>query len=290
MHLRLKSYAKLNLYLEVLNKRKDNYHNIISLFERIDLSDTLIFTPRRDNLIKVHSTSKDIPLDSSNLVCRSAALLQRRFKISRGVNIRILKRIPVGAGMGGGSSNAAYTLLGLNRFWKLGLSVLELSRLAGGIGSDVAFFVHECRFALGSGRGEKIKALGTLKKVSYWHLIVVPKLKVSTPLIYDKWSKFSRLTMPGSNVKMLCSVINNKNPDLLKDMLRNDLEPVTFSLYPKIKRVKDELKRLGAKAVLMSGSGSSVFAVVKNKEQARILYKKLKMLHESWLVFIARTV
>jgi len=120
--LTLNSYAKLNLYLKVLNIRSDNYHNIKTLFERIDLSDRIILKPRQDKLIKIICSHPDVPQDDSNLAYRSAKLLQEGLKINRGVEIKIIKRIPVGSGMAGGSSNAATVFLGLNKIWQLKLS------------------------------------------------------------------------------------------------------------------------------------------------------------------------
>lgn len=145
----VKSYAKLNLYLEVLKLRKDNYHSIKTIFERIDLCDKIILKTRRDKKIRVICASKDVPRNRTNLAYRSAKLLQDKFKLDRGVDIKIIKRIPVGAGLGGGSSNAAFTLLGLNRLWKLRLGQKELARYARKIGSDVAFFIYDYHYALG---------------------------------------------------------------------------------------------------------------------------------------------
>ena len=221
--LTLNSYAKLNLYLEVLHKRKDNYHNIKTVFERIGLADKIILKSRRDKKINItcaevsasrrytskrssirdaevsasrRYTSKrssirdnvaSVPQDNSNLACRSAKLLQEAFNIDKGVDIKIIKRIPVGSGLGGGSSDAATVLVGLNKLWKLNLTRDKLARLAGKLGCDVPFFIYNIPFARGQARGEKIRPLNSLANVRLWHILVVPKIGVSTASIYKEW-------------------------------------------------------------------------------------------------------
>ena len=199
-----KSFAKLNLYLQVLNKRKDNFHNLSTLFARIDLADTIIFRKRRDSLIKIKCASRQVPKDKTNLCYRAAALLKQELrlknnglpssrqshKLSSGIEIELKKCIPVGAGLGGGSSNAASVLLGLNRFWNLKLTKTRLINLGAKLGSDVPFFIHQTKFALGSQRGDKVKPLISLDKLKLWFILVYPNFKVSTPLIYQKFDTF----------------------------------------------------------------------------------------------------
>lgn len=187
----IKSFAKLNLYLQVLNKRKDNFHNLSTLFTRIDLADTLIFKKTKDSLIKIKSDSRHVPKDATNLCYRAAALLKQELKLSLGVQIELKKCIPVGAGLGGGSSNAASVLLGLNKFWNLNLPKIRLVNLGAQLGSDVPFFIHQAKFALGGQRGDKVKPLIYLDKLKLWFILVYPNLKVSTPLIYQKFDTFS---------------------------------------------------------------------------------------------------
>ncbi|MCX5710525.1 MAG: 4-(cytidine 5'-diphospho)-2-C-methyl-D-erythritol kinase [Candidatus Omnitrophica bacterium] len=202
----LKSYAKLNLFLQVFKRqRKDSYHNLITLFERIDLFDSITLKKRADSKIRVICSDRNVPSGKSNLCFRAASLLQDTCGVDKGVDIIIKKRIPVGAGLGGGSSNAAATLLGLNKLWGLDLSLSRLVSLSGKIGSDVPFFIYNVPFALGTSRGDKIYPLGNMKKVRLWHLLVVPNIHVSTPLIYRKFDQFSGLTRPVYNVKILTS-------------------------------------------------------------------------------------
>ncbi len=288
----LKSYAKLNLYLEVLNIRKDNYHNIETVFERIDLKDTIILKARPDRLIKIICGNHSVPGDSSNLCYRSAALLQRTFKIKHGLDIKIIKRIPVGSGLGGGSSNAATVFLGLNRAWRLGLSRAKLTDLAKKIGSDVPFFLYDSPFAEGTNRGDRIRPLPALKRVRLWHILVMPEIKVSTPLIYRRWDKGRtfKLTKRRRNAKILLSAILKKDLCLISQLLFNSLEEVTISLYPEVCRIKEALATLGLKSILMSGSGPAVFGIVASRKEAVSISRQLKAKHRSWQVYVTRTL
>jgi len=284
------SCAKLNLYLEVLNKRKDGYHNINTIFERIGLSDKIILKPRRDNKIKIICSSPLVPKGKTNLAYRSAKLLQDSFLVKKGVNIEIKKRIPVGAGLGGGSSNAAAVLTGLNKFWGLGLGQNKLVKLAASIGSDVPFFIYDSPFALGSGRGEKIKPLKALDSVKLWHVLVVPKIEVLTPVIYKKWDSYSRLTSPRRGDKILTSALKKSDLSLIAKSLLNSLERVTSGLYPEVARIKERFICLGLKAVLMSGSGPAVFAIVPSRKEAVSLCRQLKEENKFWQVFASQTL
>ncbi len=293
----LSSYAKVNLYLEVLNKRKDSYHNIRTIFERIDLCDKIILKPRQDKKISLTHNSPDLPCDiSQNLAYKSAKILQE--ELNKGADIRILKRITVGSGLGGGSSNAAAVLLGLNKLWKLNLRQNRLAAFAGKIGCDVPFFIYNCPFALAEARGDKIKPLKALGKLRLWHILVVPKLKVSTPVIYKGWDKLSaaglrgkaRLTIPGYNAKILTSALRKNNPELTAKALFNNLEQVTLKIYPAVRRLKEKLISLGLKSILMSGSGPAVFALVSSRKEALFLSRQLKEGNKSWKIFVSRTI
>jgi 4-diphosphocytidyl-2-C-methyl-D-erythritol kinase len=285
----LNSCAKLNLYLLVLNKRKDKYHALKTIFERISLSDKIILRGRRDKLIKIICSDPQVPKDEANLCFRSAKLLQQKFNCLRGIEIEIVKHIPVGAGLGGGSSNAATVLMGLNRLWRLNLSRSRLVSLAKEIGCDVPFFIYQSSFALGSARGDKIKPLPLLKGVRLWHLLVVPKIKVSTPLIYAKWDEYSGLTRKNCNDKMINLALRKNRLFREGGLLYNSLEEVTTRLYPEVKRVKTELARLGLKSILMSGSGPAVFGIASSRKEAATIERQLKKKSRSWRVFVART-
>lgn len=310
--LMLLSYAKLNLYLEVLNKRQDNYHNIKTVFERISLCDKIILKPRPDKLIRIICKDSDVPQDKANLCYASAKLLQGRFNINTGLDIRILKRIPVGSGLGGGSSNAAGVLSGLNKLWRLNLSRKRLLGFAGAIGSDVPFFVYNMPFAYGCGRGDRIKPLGALKHLCLWHILVVPRIKVSTPAIYKRWDTHSRLTphlwthsrinkkpeyfkgagltRPAYDVNILLLALRKKDLSSGREFLFNSLEGLTIRLYPEVRRIKEKLANLGLKMILMSGSGPAVFAIASSRKEAVSLARKLKKEERSWRIFVTKTI
>ncbi len=286
----IKSFAKVNLFLKVLNKRPDNYHNLNTLFERINLFDKITLIARRDNLIKISCNNPNVPLDETNLCFKAAKLLRDKFGKTRGLNIKITKRIPVGAGLGGGSSNAASVLIALNRLWKLNLSKEKLAEFGAKLGSDVPFFIYDTPFAEGKLRGEKIRVSSRLNKIRLWHILVVPKIHVSTPLIYKKLDDFCGLTKTSSDVKILTSALVKKNLFLNSGLLFNSLEQVTFKLYPEVKRVKDSLASLGLSNIVMSGSGSAVVGIVSSGKKAAILAQKIRKEKRVWLAWAVRTV
>lgn len=294
--LALNSYAKLNLYLRVLNKRGDGYHNIETLFERIDLCDKIIITVRPDKKIRIISGSPYIPKDSSNLAFKSAKLLQNSFNVNKGADIKIIKRIPVGSGMGGGSSNAAAVLTALNKLWELNLNRRQLAVYGGKLGADVPFFIYDTSFAIGRHRGDKIRSLSNLNNLKLTHILVVPRIKVGTPEIYAKWdelkaskNKIETLTIPQFNAKLLTSAISGNTLSLINKSLFNSLEQVTSELYPEIRHIKEELVRLGLRTVLMSGSGPTVFGFVHSGKEVQSLYRQLKK-NRFWRVFVTHTV
>ena len=291
----LYSYAKLNLYLEILDKRSDNYHNIETVFERINLSDKILLKSRPDKKIKIICNNPQVPKDSSNLCFRSAKLLQDEFNLSYGADIEIRKNIPVGAGLGGGSSNAATVLLGLNKIWKLGLSRRKLLCYAQKIGADVAFFIYDTPFAVAKGRGDEIKPLASQRVKRIWQILIAPRFPVATPLVYKEWdrlkkNKKARLTKPVYNVKMLTLALKRGDTLLLKKCLFNSLEQATLKLFPQLKRVKEKLEKLGLEAILMSGSGPAVFGIVSSRKEAEAFSRSIQRQNRSWRVFAVRTM
>ncbi len=290
--LTLRSYAKLNLYLKILAKRKDNYHNLETVFERIDLGDKIILKSRRDNKIKIITDSSQIPRGNSNIAFAAALLLKSNFKIRSGVDIKIVKRIPVASGLAGGSSNAASVLVGLNKLWKLRLNKRELLALGKRLGADVPFFIYNSSFAKGCGRGDEISPLGLLRNTRFWHVIVVPRIRVSTASVYQKWDRIAkkvRLTSPNCDVKMLTSALKRKAFSLISKGLFNSLEGAGIKLCPEIRSIKERLSSLGLKSILMSGSGPAVFGVVASRKEAQSLGKQLKR-NRFWRIYVSRTI
>jgi 4-diphosphocytidyl-2C-methyl-D-erythritol kinase len=300
----VKSFAKVNLYLRVLGKRKDNFHNLATLFARIDLSDRIVLKNREDGRITIKCASPHVPKDETNLCYRAADLLRQECKLKRGLDIEIDKKIPVGAGLGGGSSDAAGVLVGLNRLWRLRLGRPRLAALASKLGSDVPFFIYDTKFALGSGRGDKIKPLSSLHNVKLWFILVYPGIHVSTPLIYRKFDLYmsgksrreplnkgiSRLTRQIPDVKIILSELSKKGSPLGPESLFNDLESVTSRIYPVVGKVKNALLTTGLRRVMMSGSGPAVFAICDCRAQAMDLCAKLRQKHKSWQIFLISAV
>ncbi len=220
--IRLLSPAKVNLSLEVLKKRPDGYHEVRTVFERVGLFDRIELRSLRTAGIRVETDSKEIPSGSENLVYKAAKLLTERFKVSSGVVIRLEKVIPVSAGLGGGSSNAATVLLGLNRLWSLGLSRTRLLKIGAELGSDVPFFIMESPFALGTGRGEILKKISPAK-VTLWHVLVKPPFGISTREAFEGL-KLEMLTPGKTDVKMLLQSIQKGRPLVIGQLLFNSLE------------------------------------------------------------------
>jgi len=269
--LRVKSFSKINLFLQVINRRRDGFHNLKTLFARTDLIDDIILKKRRDGLIKLRCNDPQVPLGRPNLCFRAVELLRQSQKLKPGIEIAINKRIPPGAGLGGGSGNAAAVLSGLNQLWDLKLSKAELVKLAQKIGSDVAFFIYNAKFALGEQRGDKIKPIPALAGIKLWCVLIIPKIHSSTPVIFKEWDKyyskkslkkgFSGLTMPRHDVNILISQLKTEGPRLVSQQLFNSLEPIAARCYPEIAQAKSALSEAGLKSVLMSGSGSPVFGI-----------------------------
>jgi len=268
--LEILSPAKLNLYLKVIRKRKDDYHEIVTVFERIALADRILLE-KTGKQISLASNRKDLPLDETNLAFKAALFFSRELKKDFGVKIRILKNIPLGAGLGGGSSNAAAVLLGINRLYELGLDISLLVKWAKSIGSDINFFLSERNFALGKGRGEKIYPLNL--DTQLWQVLVYPNITIYTKDIYNTFE--IGLTKEAPDVKILLTALRENNLDAVGRTLFNSLEEVVLRKYPLLSFWKNKLLSAGAKGVLVSGSGSSIFGVFSNRKEAEAVKREL---------------
>jgi 4-diphosphocytidyl-2-C-methyl-D-erythritol kinase len=253
----LPSFAKINWQLRVRGRRADGYHELQTIFQTVTLHDTLTFKARDDQRLHLTSTSRDIPVDESNLVLRAAAALRERGGVRTGASIHLDKVIPVEAGLGGGSSNAAIALLGLAHLWELETDKRELTALGASLGADVPFFFTGGT-ALGTGLGTEVSPLG---EVSAEHLLIVkPEAKVSTAEAYKSLNS-PALTKTEGDIILSISRADGQFTDSHPIALHNDFEPVVFSLKPEVKRAKDALLQLGARSALLAGSGASVFGV-----------------------------
>jgi len=288
----LRSCAKLNLYLRVINKRKDGYHSIETVFERVGLSDSISFSPAKDNDVHFRCDDPGLPSGEDNLCVKAARALKKRFGVKKGCRIFLRKNIPYGSGLGGGSSNAACVLRGLCRLWRLKVSKRELAKLAGAIGSDVPFFLADTPFALGRGRGERITPLPGIKS-RFFHVIAVPPVFVPTKGIYAAWDRMAGrragLTKPAGNATMILSAVRKRDFRALRGSVFNSLERVTTKLYPAVGGIIGTISgQAGAQAVLMSGSGSAVFGIFASLRDAKAACRALE--RSKCRVFLAKTV
>ena len=291
----IKSPAKLNLYLRVSKKRLNGYHEIRTLFERINLCDEIRLRLNNSSKINVQCNYPGVPYNRDNLAFRAAELLKKDFSVSSGVDITIKKHIPVGSGLGGGSSNAASTLIGLNRLWRLGLRKGELLRYAKKIGSDVPFFILNYSFALGRGRGDTLKPIDGIKK-KLWHILVVPDIEISTQEIYRKWDKYraylkkiKRLPVRlNDEINVLVKAIKNIDTKILGEKFSNDLEYLTARTTNRIGQIKKSIKRAGVKVISMSGSGPAIFGILTSRKEAYAVKERLSI-QNGWQVFVVKT-
>ncbi|MFD6509419.1 MULTISPECIES: 4-(cytidine 5'-diphospho)-2-C-methyl-D-erythritol kinase [Bacillus] len=270
MKLLVKAPAKINLSLDVLGKRQDGYHEVKMIMTTIDLADRLELMELAEDRIEILSHNRYVPDDQRNLAYQAAKLLKEKFNVKKGVSITIEKTIPVAAGLAGGSSDAAATLRGLNKLWNLGLTIEELAELGAEIGSDVSFCVYGGT-AVATGRGEKIEHIKT--PPSCWVILAKPHIGVSTADVYGNL-KLNRVTHP--NVDKMVEVINDGDYKGICDTVGNVLEDVTFVMHPEVARIKAQMKRFGADAVLMSGSGPTVFGLVHHDSRMHRIYNGLK--------------
>ena len=264
----LESPAKVNLTLEVLGRRADGYHSIRSILAPVDLHDTITFTPGGRKL--VFHGGQGAPKDETNLAVRAVRALEERTGVRHGVDIRIVKRIPIAAGLGGGSSNAATVLRGLAALWDLGLAGEELEAIGLSIGSDVPFFLRGGT-CLAGGRGERLESLprgGPLDLV-----LVAPALRVSSKWAYEHVA--AELTRSGGATSMVKVALASGRAELLAANLSNDLEAGVEREHPVVGEAKRRLKAAGALGAQMSGSGPVVFGIAPDPEAAGRIAAKM---------------
>ena len=255
--------AKLNLFFELISKRDDGYHNISTVMQTIDLFDELLLR-RGETGVELESTGLDVPTEEGNLVWRAAKLFLRRFAPDIGVRIRLVKRIPLGAGLGGGSSDAAATLVGLDRLLDLGIDADEMRRIAATLGSDVPFFI-EGGTALCEGRGEVVTPA---KSGANLHFVLVrPPISVSTQEVYAH-SKIG-LTGPRREANILLSALERGDIGGIGEAVFNRLECVTSAILPSLLELKGIMAGLPFAGVCMTGSGSAFFGICRSRREVK---------------------
>ncbi len=269
--IRIKSFAKINLGIELLRKRDDGFHEIRTMFQSVDLFDSLEFRLLPRNEIVLTGDDTSIPWDGANLIYQAAILLKKQHAIDQGAEIRVTKRIPAGKGLGGGSSNAAMTLLALNEIWELDLAKKDLKDYGTKLGADVPFF-FEGGLCLGEGMGNLVFPLEDLIPCSC--VLVLPPFSVSTSSAYEKVPV--SLTSKDKDSKIIRFLDSR---DL--GFLENDLEEIVFQTYPQIKIIKSLIKEQGSELTLMSGSGSAVFGLFRQKEMAQKALREISKEHSA---------
>jgi len=275
-----KASAKINLFLSVLRKRADGYHDISSLLQKITLYDDLIFSSRPSGIV-LDCSGSNLSTSEDNLVFRATQSIFAYTNYPFGVEIKLTKRIPLAAGLGGGSSDAATTLMALNEIFSFGLKKRELMMLGAKLGADVPFFIFG-NTALVSGIGDKLKAVQNIPELNF--VLINPQFPLSTKMVYDNL-----------NLRLTREKINYSIPrffalgDIIRE-LHNDLEEVSLKLHPELNNLKQILLCHGALGALMSGSGPTVFGIFPDEKSAKKALNVLEKEVASASVFFARSL
>ena len=260
----LKALAKINLGLDVIRRREDGYHEVRMVMQTIHLYDRLDIVRSREPGIRIQSNLNFLPVNENNLVYKAGMLLMDEFGITDGVDVRLTKRIPVAAGMAGGSTDAASMLYGMNQIFDLGLSRKALMERGVKIGADVPYCLMRGT-ALAQGIGEKLSQLPPMVKCPV--LIAKPAVSVSTKFVYQNLKLDEHTIHP--DIDALIGAIRNKDFTAICDNMANVLESVTIPNYPVIAQIKDKMMETGAAQALMSGSGPTVFGLFEDEETAQ---------------------
>lgn len=272
----LNAYAKINLFLDILSKNKNGYHELITLFTSVSLSDKLKFEPISDGII-VESDSDQLGNPTENIVYKVISHIIEKYQLPNGIRVKIEKSIPIGGGLGGGSSDAAATLLFLNKTFKLGLSDEELMNIGVKFGADVPFFIKGgC--AVAGGIGDQLSFFEN--KSSFSIILVNPGFAVSTKYAYGLVDQAFNDSFDYERTHDIAKIKNgleSGNLDLIADNLYNIFEEPVFKEYPQLREIKNDLINLGCRAALMSGSGSTLFGIIDNKDTDKNIYILAKL-------------
>ena len=280
----LKAPAKINLFLEILNKRQDGYHNIESIMHTVSLFDILEFEPKEENKIDLICIgNNNVSNDKNNLVYKAVIKFKEQYNINKGIKIKLKKNIPTGAGLGGGSSDAATTLVALNKIWNVNAGIKELESLGAKIGADVPFFI--------TGGTAKISQIGNVVEkmktdFNYTFILVKPSFGISTVYAYSR-VKFPLTNLQKINTITKCIADGKFSVKDARFLFFNRFEDFVFDIYPEIKLIKDTLGSLGCVS-LMSGSGSCVFGLVEDINKISYITNELKKY--DWDVWVTNSV
>lgn len=269
-HVSVRACAKINLGLLITGRRPDGYHTLETVFAPIDWYDTLDFTLADG--ISMSCSNLELPSDDSNLCIRAAKALRDHAGVQAGVEIGLVKQVPFGAGLGGGSSDAAATLRVLNALWGVGASSEELHRIAVRLGADVPYFLEMKGLAYAAGIGEELEDLSLA--LPYHVVTVFPEVQVPTAWAYKNFRP--RFDRPVPDLKgLVARLCNERDPGLL-EVFENDFSPVVFEHYPVVREVRDGLAASGAEFVSLSGSGSAVYALFSDASVAQAASERMQ--------------
>jgi 4-diphosphocytidyl-2-C-methyl-D-erythritol kinase len=279
--LSLESPAKVNLRLEILKRREDGYHELRTIFQKISLHDTLRFSLRKERGVSIAADHPKLPVGKNNLAYKAAQFMLKASSYKGGVHIEIEKRIPLGAGLGGGSSNAATTLKAVNQLLEMRLPKKDLLAMGLEIGADVPFFLSRGA-AIGSGIGEQLEKV---ELPDLWYVLIYPNFEVSTRWAYRNFV----LTNQPFHLSLHTFL---KNPEGISRILLNHLETVVAKKYPQIGIMKKILFSAGALGALMTGSGPTVFGLFDRESISTAAYEKIRRMAEEkgWAVFRAHSL
>ena len=262
--------AKINLYLDILGKRNDGYHEIESIMQSITLYDKLILRPLKQG-IRILSDDSGLPLGKENICYRTAKLFLQRTNLKQGLEIEIHKAIPGRAGLGGGSADAAATFWGINKLFQLEVLPSDLKKWASSLGADIPFCLQGGT-SLVRGKGEILISLPPIK--NGWLVLLDPAIPISTSWAYKKVR--IGLTKKKLSAKLLAKLIEEKGLFGISNFLYNKLEEVVLERFPVITSIKKQMEKGGVKGVLMTGSGSTIFGIVENEEKGKEILRKLE--------------
>ncbi len=280
----VRAYAKINLTLDVLGKRSDGYHDLATVMQTVDLHDTLCLSTTNDNQVQIACTIPELSNDN-NLAARAVHLVRQHINSRQGVLIELHKRIPMAAGLGGGSSDAAAVLLALQRWWQLQLSPTDLLEMASSLGSDVPFFITG-GLALCEGRGERVTALSSnWPRTMSWLLLLKPAISVSTAAVFRNLP-VSDYT-DGLHSRAVCAaLLAGKVPEL--EDLHNSFERSVLETYPEVALSRESLLKAGASIVRLSGTGPTLFAPFSDLTEAQKVQKQLQT--QGYEVYLSRAI
>lgn len=267
----IEAMAKVNLGLDVLRRREDGYHEVRMIMQTVDLCDDLLFERTKQQGIVIETSQDGVPTDERNLVYKAADLLMNKYGVTGGLRVKLKKRIPMAAGMAGGSTDAAAAFVAVNELFELGLDRQELMELAVKVGADVPYCIMGGT-ALAEGIGEKLRALPDAPECTL--LIAKPDIDVSTKFVYENLHADTLKEHP--DIDGMLNAIYEQNLEGVAERLGNVLESVTVLEYPVIQELKDWMRAHGAENALMSGSGPTVFGIYREKSEALIACEALR--------------